>query len=66
MQYITIASTIMTSRYVYPWKIVKNEKGESGTCHHITLGTPRFHGPWSFRRRSVSGNGATVEPEATR
>eukprot|EP00959_Pyramimonas_sp_CCMP1952_P273244 5711411-Pyramimonas_sp.AAC.1 len=37
MQAISKASSILTSRYVYKWKFVKNEKGEMGRAIRLRL-----------------------------
>eukprot|EP00959_Pyramimonas_sp_CCMP1952_P454747 9470421-Pyramimonas_sp.AAC.1 len=65
LQEVAKASNIMTSRYVYTWEFVKNEKGETERTIRLRL-VLRLHGPRSFRRRSIFGNGRKAEPEVTR
>eukprot|EP00959_Pyramimonas_sp_CCMP1952_P017805 377737-Pyramimonas_sp.AAC.1 len=55
MQEIAKTSNIMTSRYVYTWKFVKND-GWDGTHHPTSPGTSGLHGPRSFRCRDMFGN----------
>eukprot|EP00959_Pyramimonas_sp_CCMP1952_P202886 4243159-Pyramimonas_sp.AAC.1 len=55
MQDTAKASNIMTSRYVYTWKLVKNEMGEMERTIRLRLVLRGFMDPEAFDVETFSG-----------